>query len=157
MLSDDATSTANNATRIDLLETGGTPAGKAKALNNSTAIGSSSIPVYFTADGKPTAITAIDNERHYTPEASAYSDLHASNDTEAAMWGTTGLITSLILSRDSKGHVTDLSATYAKMPAKPATEKDYEFESWTFTILNDDGSEEEVPLDIAVKKNTSTT
>ena len=57
-LDEDSTSTANQATRIDKLITGDTPAGQAKKLVNSADAGSDDTPIYFS-NGVPKACTGV--------------------------------------------------------------------------------------------------
>ena len=59
---------------------------------------------------------------HYTPASDTNSTItkNASSST-AATWDTTGLVTGMTVSRDSRGHVTDVTLSSVKMPAKPVT------------------------------------
>ena len=59
---------------------------------------------------------------HYTPASDTNSTItkNASSSVSAG-WNSTSLVTGITVSRDSKGHVTDVALTSVKMPAKPVT------------------------------------
>ena len=63
---------------------------------------------------------------HYTPASDTNSTItkNASSSTEAT-WNSTSLVTGITVSRDSEGHVIDVSLTSIKMPANPNTDTHY--------------------------------
>lgn len=67
-----------------------------------------------------TKVTSADN--HYSPSSESASALNKdASSTTPATWGTTSLVTGVNISRDSKGHVTDLSLDSIRMPSNPDT------------------------------------
>jgi len=68
-----------------------------------------------------TKVTSAAN--HYTPatDASSALDVDASGGS-AATWNSTNMVTGITISRDSKGHVTDLSVDSIKLPSNPNTD-----------------------------------
>ena len=63
---------------------------------------------------------------HYTPTSDTNSTITKNaSSTTAATWDTTSLVTGITVSRDSKGHVIDVSLTSIKMPANPNTDTHY--------------------------------
>ena len=66
-----------------------------------------------------TKVTSAAN--HYDPAADAASalDKDAGDSSTVAAWNSTYVVTGVKISRDSKGHVTDLSLDSAKFPTNP--------------------------------------
>lgn len=122
------------------------PGGDANAAKKlTTNAGSATQPVYFE-NGVPiattytlgksvpsnakftdtnTKVTSVEN--HYTPSANANSviPVAAPADTTAS-WGSTAVLTGFSVSRDAKGHVTDITPTGVKMPTNPNTNTTYD-------------------------------
>ena len=80
-----------------------------------------------------TKVTSVGN--HYTPATNAASALTANAANGTAAWST-DVITGITISRDAKGHVTDVSVASGKIPANPNTV----FEGGTGTVGRDAGS-----------------
>lgn len=69
---------------------------------------------------KDTRVTSASN--HYPPSTtSGYQLSGTASSSTSATWGSTSLVTGVKLSRDSRGHVTDLSVTSIRMPSNPNT------------------------------------
>lgn len=66
-----------------------------------------------------TKVTSVAN--HYTPSADSKASLSASASGATAAWGI-DVVKGVTLSRDAKGHVTDISVTSGKIPANPNTD-----------------------------------
>ena len=89
-----------------------------------TADASGNIIISSTDTNTDTKVTSAAN--HYGPTADPNSAItkNASSDT-AATWNSTSLVTGITVSRDSKGHVIDVSLTSIKMPSNPNTDTHY--------------------------------
>ena len=111
--------TATTATKLGTSNVGGTTtpiylsAGTPTALSYTIA---KNVP--SNAEFTDTKVTAVGN--HYTPSADSASALSvdASSPTSAS-WDSTSLVTGVNISRDAKGHVTDLTVDSIKMPSNP--------------------------------------
>ena len=116
----------------------GNCSGSAGKLSNTSKIGDTNQPVYFTANGVPAAIsytiaksvpsdaaftdvscTAVGN--HYAPSTDSSAALSASASGATAAWSI-DVVKGVTLSRDAKGHVTGISVTSGKIPANPNTD-----------------------------------
>lgn len=100
------------------------------------SVGGTTQPIYFSS-GKPVATTytlganvpsgaiftdekVTSSANHYTPETVTSSALTATaSSTTSASWGTTSILTGFTISRDTKGHITDLSCTSVTLPLNP--------------------------------------
>lgn len=78
---------------------------------NGVTVGSS--PKFTDTDTK---VTAVGN--HYTPATDSSAAISASASGATAAWGV-DVVKGVTLSRDAKGHVTDVSVTSGKIPANP--------------------------------------
>ena len=109
----------------------------ASRLNNTSKVGDTNKPVYFTADGVPAAIsytigtsvpsnavftdtdtkvTSVSN--HYTPSADNNSELTAAISGDAGTYALNTeytVLTGVKAQRDAKGHVTGLTYTAQKV------------------------------------------
>ena len=111
----------------------------ASKLTNTSIIGNTNQPVYFTASGVPqkinytidksvpsnavftdTKVTSVSN--HYAPSADSNKllSVDASSSTSAT-WGSTSLVTGVNIQRDAAGHVTELTLDSIRMPAQPSS------------------------------------
>lgn len=76
----------------------------------------------FTMPSNPntdTKVTSVGN--HYTPSADSNAALSASASGATAAWSI-DVVKGITLSRDAKGHVTNVSVTSGKIPANPNTD-----------------------------------
>ena len=107
----------------------------ANRLNNTAKVGSSTKPVYFTANGVPSAIgytisksvpsnavftddSVTSASNHYTPEADNNSELTAEISGTAGSYAKDTeytVLTGVKAQRDAKGHVTGLTYTAQKV------------------------------------------
>ena len=117
--------------------TQGGAATSAEKLTNTSAIGSVTNPVFFTANGVPSACTyslnktvpadavftdtntkVTDVGNHYTPTSSATISKSASSTTNAT-WGSSDFVTGITLYKDAAGHITDMAVASLQLPANP--------------------------------------
>lgn len=111
----------------------------ASKLTNTSIIGNTNQPVYFTASGVPqkisytinksvppdaaftdTKVTSVSN--HYTPTAVNSPWLSVKADaTNFATWGGTDLVTGINLQTDEAGHFTNITVDSIRIPEKPTS------------------------------------
>ncbi len=70
--------------------------------------------------------SVTEEQFHYTPTEDEASelDVDANGGNNYASWNVTSLVTGVTISRDSKGHVTDLTVDSVKMPGNPNVNTD---------------------------------
>lgn len=70
--------------------------------------------------------SVTEEQFHYTPTGDEDSelDVDANGGSNYASWNITSLVTGVTISRDSKGHVTDLTVDSVKMPGNPNVNTD---------------------------------
>ena len=89
-----------------------------------TADASGNITISTPNTNTDTKVTSAAN--HYGPTADPNSAITKNaSSTTAATWDSTSLVTGITVSRDSKGHVIDVSLTSIKMPSNPNTDTHY--------------------------------
>ena len=126
------------ASEVGALASDGTAVNSAR-LSNTSKVGNTNRPVYFTANGVPAqisytidksvpstavftddSVTAVGN--HYAPTEDSTATLSAdASGGSAATWNSTQLVTGVDIKRDAKGHVTGVAVDSIKLPSNPNT------------------------------------
>lgn len=117
-ISNTSVATDNAATYLNIIENGAKSGGiQIKGLDATVV---SALNGVLTIKSANTKVTSASN--HYNPLTDSSSALNKdASSTTSATWGTTSLVTGVNISRDSKGHVTDLSLDSVRMPSNPNT------------------------------------
>ena len=136
------------ASEVGALASDGTAVNSAR-LSNTTKVGDTNKPVYFTANGVPSAIsytigksvpsdavftdasvTAVGN--HYAPTEDSTATLSAdASGGSSATWNSTQLVTGVDIKRDAKGHVTGVAVDSIKLPSNPNSDTTYSLSAGT--------------------------
>jgi hypothetical protein len=126
------------ASEVGALASNGT-AVNSERLSNTSKVGNTNRPVYFTANGVPAqisytidksvpstavftdaSVTAVGN--HYAPTEDSTATLSAdASGGSSATWNSTQLVTGVDIKRDAKGHVTGVAVDSIKLPSNPNT------------------------------------
>ena len=85
-----------------------------------------------------TKVTSVGN--HYTPATNAASELTANAANGTAAWST-DVVTGITISRDAKGHVTDVNVASGKIPANPNTDTSVTSSTNHYTPVTASGSD----------------
>lgn len=123
--------TGSSTTVVVAKAASATTAASAAKLSNTSAVGSGTQPVFFTANGVPSATTyslaksvpsnavftdtATTLNGHFTPTATTASTKTATaSSTSELSWGSS-VVTGITLSGDAKGHITAVAVSSGKL------------------------------------------